>query len=151
MSTVAIKITYDVAASPPPASMREIDFYRHEIRDTDVDPGMVEIDKTLGTGKVKTVERSGFAIITVVFNLYTTNLDSTSTLGKLKTLVDNSRNGGKLYIYPAYIKEPGLYYTVKMKKSGIPQLLAVAGYHSGNKEITVVFNEIEKPGVAINL
>jgi len=151
MSTVAVKIMRNIAASPPPYEWMETDFYDYEIIETPVHAGEMSIIKKLGGGNYKIIERSGCGIIPLTFQLLSTNADFTSTLEKLKVLKNYNCTTNRLILYPSYISEPDFYKIVVMPKDQIPDKLFIAGRHSGLNSLTVNFYEIEKTGSAVEI
>ena len=146
MSEIAVKIKRNVAASPPPYTWVDEDFYDYEVLEVPIFDGRQSIVKILGTGKPKIINRSGYGSITITFRLFSTNLDVSSTLTKLKNLELFTGDAGRLIIYPLYVADPSFVRVVVLPKGQIPDVLGVSGRHSGKREITVKFLEIEKSG-----
>ncbi len=144
MSEIAVKIMRNVAVSPPPYTWVTELFYEHEVSKTPIWGGVESIIKILGTGKPKIINRSTFNRIAINFNLFSTNLTTSSTLTKLKKINEYSLDGGKLIIYPIYKKDPDFFKICIMPAGQIPNILGVAGQYSGRESIPVNFLEIEK-------
>lgn len=146
---IAVKIKRNVASSPPPYLWIDEDFYDNEVREVPIFDGDESIVKILGTGRPKIINRPGYGTITITFKLISTNLEASSTLTKLKNLSKYTGDGGQLILYPLYIKEPDFYRIVIMPRGQIPEILGIAGRHSGGRELPVKFLESEKNICAI--
>jgi len=141
MSTVAVKIMYNTAGSPPPYSFSYVEFYDYEVKDIPIYPRKTSQIRKLGTGKPKFRNHNGFNRIVITFNLQSTN-DTASTLKKLKTLRD--RDDDLFVIYYKRIDDSDVYRMCTFDRSQIPDDMAIAGMCSGGEELTVEFLEIDK-------
>ena len=141
MATVAVKIMYNTAGSPPPYSFSYVEFYDYEVKDIPIYPRKTSQIRKLGTGKPKFRNHNGFNRIVITFNLQSTN-DTASTLKKLKTLRD--RDDDLFVIYYKRIDDSDVYRMCTFDRSQIPDDMAIAGMCSGGEELTVEFLEIDK-------
>ena len=137
---VAVRISRSTAASPPPYTWVNTDFYEDEV--------MVNL---FGDGRGYTVQTSQSGVPTLF--LLTENyrdftvqfkLNRMSTLQKLKTLRDWTSDSGRLVIYPSYSENPTYFLTVIMLPGSVPDYIFLKGYEKAEEILTVRFLEYDK-------